>query len=163
MCRLITFVLGALPILKLHIIAWWSVLLLVFARSKQGSGRISKWNELVWSDKHSTAAGVSILAQTTLSSWPHAQDKVLVPTATFLIDMDGLETWQKPVDMKLKVNVDAATFDSSGTYSFMCVARDANGDLVEAIIVCRAGNMSPKLAEAMGVREALSWVKKSCH
>ncbi|KAM6546586.1 hypothetical protein CsatB_027322 [Cannabis sativa] len=117
-------------------------------------------NELVWTDKQSTVAGVVFLAKSTLSSWCNAQDKLLVPTAAFLTEEDRGETWKKPTANKLKVNIDAAIFDTNATYSFVCVDRDANGQLVEAITRCRAGNIAPELAKAMGVREALSWIKQ---
>lgn len=45
-------------------------------------------------------------------------------------------------------------------YSFVCVARDAEGVFFEAISCNRTGRFTPEMAEAMGVREALSWLKK---
>ncbi|KAL8106674.1 hypothetical protein AgCh_023430 [Apium graveolens] len=40
------------------------------------------------------------------------------------------------------------------------VVRDHYGNLVEAKSRCYQGLVSPDLAEAMGIREAQSWVKK---
>lgn len=60
----------------------------------------------------------------------------------------------------IKINVDAALFEDLGNYSFGCVARNGSGDLVEAISVCRAGSLDPETVEALGVREALSWIKQ---
>ncbi|KAM6561714.1 hypothetical protein CsatA_030953 [Cannabis sativa] len=117
-------------------------------------------NDLVWSEKVSTAESVAVLAQITLSNWSQAQDRSLVPLPAYLSAADGSDTWQKPAATSIKINVDAAIFDSNGTYSFVCVARDASGQLVEAITCCRAGVVQPEMAEAMGVREALSWIKK---
>uniref|UniRef100_A0A803P625 RNase H type-1 domain-containing protein n=1 Tax=Cannabis sativa TaxID=3483 RepID=A0A803P625_CANSA len=92
--------------------------------------------------------------------WKTRNELLLVPTTTFLIEEDGWETWQRPPATKLKINVDAATFDNNGTFSFVCVARDANGSLVEAITRCQTRNTTLELAEAMGVREAISWIKQ---
>lgn len=39
------------------------------------------------------------------------------------------------------------------------VARDHEGKLVEAISSCKRGRVDPELAEAIGIREALSWIK----
>ncbi|XP_060959224.1 uncharacterized protein LOC115699974 [Cannabis sativa] len=117
-------------------------------------------NDLVWSDKISTTANVSLLAQTTLVNWSQAQDKSLVLTAGFLTEAAGLDKWQKLTAPSLKINTDAAIFDSGGSYSFVCVARGAAGELLEALTCCRAGIVQPELAEAMGVREALNWIKK---
>ncbi|XP_060964189.1 uncharacterized protein LOC133033466 [Cannabis sativa] len=117
-------------------------------------------NDLVWSDTVTTAAAVVFLAKNTLSNWCNAQDRMLVPTAAYLTGKDGHSAWSRPGANTIKVNIDAAIFDSNGTYSFVCVARDANGHFVEAITRCRAGIVTPELAEAMGVREALSWIKQ---
>uniref|UniRef100_A0A803QK79 Reverse transcriptase n=1 Tax=Cannabis sativa TaxID=3483 RepID=A0A803QK79_CANSA len=37
---------------------------------------------------------------------------------------------------------------------------DASGHALEAISCCKPGTVTPEIAEAMGVREALSWLKK---
>lgn len=60
----------------------------------------------------------------------------------------------------VKIIVDPAFFGNNGTYSHACVAGDAAGEFIEAKSCCREGSPAPELAEAMGVREALSWIKK---
>ncbi|KAM6582170.1 hypothetical protein CsatB_009172 [Cannabis sativa] len=67
-------------------------------------------NELVWSDKSPTVVSVAHLAQALLADWTRAQDSTFNPTAAFLTDVDGAETWAKPVENTLKINVDAAIF-----------------------------------------------------
>ncbi|XP_074342605.1 uncharacterized protein LOC141680216 [Apium graveolens] len=44
-------------------------------------------------------------------------------------------------------------------YSYAFVVRDHQGALVEARLWCYEGQTSSTLAEAMGIREALSWIK----
>lgn len=39
------------------------------------------------------------------------------------------------------------------------MVRNQQGQLVEAQSKCREGKISPELAEAIGIREALSWIK----
>ena len=51
-------------------------------------------------------------------------------------------------------------FSKATKYSFAGIVRDHEGNLVEAFSVCRVGSVSLELGEAMGVREALSWIKK---
>uniref|UniRef100_A0A803PDP3 Endonuclease/exonuclease/phosphatase domain-containing protein n=1 Tax=Cannabis sativa TaxID=3483 RepID=A0A803PDP3_CANSA len=63
-------------------------------------------NDLVWSDKSSTAANVTFLAQTTLANWSQAQDKALVPTPGFFTEADGLDKWQKPTAPTIKINTE---------------------------------------------------------
>ena len=39
------------------------------------------------------------------------------------------------------------------------IARNHEGNLMEAKACCKQGSLSPDLAEAIGIREALSWIK----
>lgn len=59
----------------------------------------------------------------------------------------------------IKINVDAAIFEDSGKYCLSMVARDSAGHLVAAVAKCRIGRVAPELAEALGIKEALSWTK----
>ncbi|XP_062114086.1 uncharacterized protein LOC133825112 [Humulus lupulus] len=117
-------------------------------------------NDSVWKGKCARVNMVCNLAHSTLVQWTRAQDKFEVPTAAFLTSDDGAEKWIKPTPGVIKINVDAALSTEASTYSFACVARDDQGHFIEAITCCRQGVVSPKMAEAMGVREALSWLKK---
>lgn len=72
---------------------------------------------------------------------------------------DGAVHWVLPKEGTVKVNTDAAIFSESNCYSFAMVARSHKEDLVEAKSCCRQGSISPELAEVMGLREALSWIK----
>lgn len=60
----------------------------------------------------------------------------------------------------VKVNTNAALFDSPSKYSHALVVRDHAGSLVEAIANCCQESVTLDFAEAIGIREALSWVKK---
>ena len=62
-------------------------------------------------------------------------------------------------DNTIKVKCDAAIFEGLNCYSFSFAARDHRREVVEARSKCRLGNIAPENAEAMGVREALSWLK----
>lgn len=84
----------------------------------------------------------------------------MVPLAAFLTKEDGASAWKKPVSGQLKINVDVALFPTRNCFSFVCLARDHNGQFVEAISSCRDGILSPELAEAVGVREAIGWIKR---
>lgn len=39
------------------------------------------------------------------------------------------------------------------------IARDYAGELVEATTKCRYGQINPEIEEALGIKEALSWIK----
>lgn len=54
----------------------------------------------------------------------------------------------------IKVNVDAALYESEGCFGFAYVARNDKGELIEANSSCREGSVTPEIAEAVGIREA---------
>ncbi|XP_062104835.1 uncharacterized protein LOC133816262 [Humulus lupulus] len=117
-------------------------------------------NEWVWRNKQGSCFGISLMAESSLQAWVQAQDRSIAPLHHFLSPEDGRESWSKPPLGYLKVNVDAANFKEASTFSFAGVARNHEGVLMEAFSVCRMGSVSPELGEAMGVREALSWIKR---
>ncbi|XP_060964883.1 uncharacterized protein LOC133033858 [Cannabis sativa] len=117
-------------------------------------------NELVWRDKSMSAAEVILLARVVLNQWRNAQKRrmgsLLVPSESSM----ELEHWVKPVMGKIKVNVDGAIFAGDGQFGAAGVARDYQGRFMEGFTVLRAGQVDSALAELMGVKEALSWIKR---
>ena len=59
----------------------------------------------------------------------------------------------------MKLNVDAAIFLESLTFSVAGILRDSSGTFIDGFSCCHSGLVTPELGEAMGVREALSWIK----
>ncbi|KAM6587643.1 hypothetical protein CsatA_010248 [Cannabis sativa] len=116
-------------------------------------------NELLWNNKIRTAADVVIDARSTLDQWSYAQshrfDPLLVPAAT----KHKEEHWFKPEINKIKVNVDGAIFHSNGFHGIGAVARDSDGQLIEAFTTLKCGVVQPATVEAFGIKEALSWIK----
>ncbi|XP_074337781.1 uncharacterized protein LOC141674977 [Apium graveolens] len=74
---------------------------------------------------------------------------------------DGAKHWTIPNDNTIKVNCDAAIFEATNCYSFAFVARDHRGEVLKARSKYNLGNITLESVEAMGVREALSWIKDS--
>ncbi|KAJ8774442.1 hypothetical protein K2173_016888 [Erythroxylum novogranatense] len=68
------------------------------------------------------------------------------------------QNWQKPSTNWLKLNVDIAT-SSSGWIGVGMVVLNEEGGFVAARIFRVTGSFTSLIAEAMGVREALSWIK----
>ena len=66
----------------------------------------------------------------------------------------------KPSTGVVKINVDAALFPDKERFSFACIARNDQGHVLEAIACSNQGMPSPESVEAMGVKEALSWIKR---
>lgn len=72
---------------------------------------------------------------------------------------DDKECWEQPQQGTIKVNIDAAIFEKSRSYCVSMVAHDHRGELVTATSSCRKGHIAPELAEAIRIKEVLSWVK----
>uniref|UniRef100_A0A803PNG6 RNase H type-1 domain-containing protein n=1 Tax=Cannabis sativa TaxID=3483 RepID=A0A803PNG6_CANSA len=117
-------------------------------------------NDVLWKQKKCTAAGVLYSARTVLQQWSAAHAQKLGPLLVFG-SSSGVEQLQKPVSHYIKVNVDGGIFAAEHKYGFGCVARDANGRLIEGISGSRLGNVGPEIAEVIGVKEALSWIKRN--
>ncbi|XP_050222825.1 uncharacterized protein LOC126672917 [Mercurialis annua] len=67
--------------------------------------------------------------------------------------------WKAPPEGWLKVNTDAAVFPGRQRIGIGIVVRDWLGNIVLARQCSMFGCYSPRLAEIMGIREALSWLK----
>uniref|UniRef100_A0A803QFT1 Reverse transcriptase domain-containing protein n=1 Tax=Cannabis sativa TaxID=3483 RepID=A0A803QFT1_CANSA len=117
-------------------------------------------NSLVWNQKSVEVADVLVLTRTTLNQWIYAQDRQFDPSFGLMNSEDGNEHWQVPKENTIKINTDVAIFESTTRYSYSCVARDHAGRLVEAQASCRQGAVKPEIAEAVGILEALSWIKQ---
>ncbi|XP_074328402.1 uncharacterized protein LOC141666310 [Apium graveolens] len=59
---------------------------------------------------------------------------------------------------KRPVSVDAAIFEDRNEAGFGMVARDSDGQLLEAKVLTQAEALAPVLTEAIAVKEALSWI-----
>lgn len=102
---------------------------------------------------------VVALAKVVLSQWQAAQDKNFNQSWGLIDFDDGDEHWTLPTGNKTKVNTDAAIFQASSCFSFAYAARDQDGKLIKARASCKQGQIQPESAEAIGIREALSWIK----
>ncbi|KAL8108560.1 hypothetical protein AgCh_024870 [Apium graveolens] len=118
-------------------------------------------NDLVWNQHCLDSAEVLESATSVLNQWRSVQDKTFDRFMGYMTQEDGEEHWYKPQINSVKINTDAAIFKESDSYSYVFVVRDHDGSLVEAKARCRRGSISPDLAEALGIREALSWLKNT--
>ncbi|XP_074341994.1 uncharacterized protein LOC141679391 [Apium graveolens] len=76
------------------------------------------------------------------------------------IEGDKASIWVKPQPNLVKVSVDAAVFDDRNGVGFGLVARNSDGELVEARALFHPSLVSPTVAEAMAFKEALSWMDR---
>ena len=97
-------------------------------------------------------------AYSILNQWRSVQDRTFDRFMGYMTPEDGNEHRNKPPVNSIKINMDAAIFEKTNSYSFAWIARNHGGSLVEARSTCLRGTPNPELAEVMGIREALSWV-----
>ncbi|CAH9096881.1 unnamed protein product, partial [Cuscuta epithymum] len=71
----------------------------------------------------------------------------------------GLAGWRKPDTDRIKINTDAAINRGAGMVGLGWVARDSTGAFLAGAAIPRKGVCLPKEAEALSMREALSWIK----
>lgn len=115
-------------------------------------------NDWVWTQKPSTVNRVVAAAKQYLTQWTLAQSRSSTALLQPQYDGDGASFWVKPQPNTVKVSVDAAIFKEREEVGFGLVARDSDGMLIEARTVVHYELVSPVLAEAMAVKEALSWI-----
>ncbi|KAM6563472.1 hypothetical protein CsatB_023470 [Cannabis sativa] len=145
---------------------WFSQMILQHSTMAQEELLMVIWaiwharNELVWREKSLSAAEVILLARVVLNQWRNAQQRrmgsLFVPSGSNI----DLEHWVKPVMRKIKVNVDGAIFANDGKFGAAGVARDHDGRFIEAFTILLEGCVDPVIAEVVGVKEALSWIKR---
>ncbi|XP_074352876.1 uncharacterized protein LOC141692031 [Apium graveolens] len=118
-------------------------------------------NKKVWEDKTVTPVVAMQFSLSVLSEWiavKHSGSKPIVrPQRDATNQQPGI--WQPPAAGSYKISVDASVFPGAQTYSVGMVIRDHACAFLGGRTCCFAGQVTVMEAEAMGVREALSWVK----
>lgn len=112
----------------------------------------SRRNKWVWEKINGSAFGVVAAAFNLLRDWRESQVKVVNGRK-----VAGARQWEKSETGWTKVNMDAAIFQDS---SIGCgtVIRDAQGMFLAARCIKIKGSWKPREAEAIVLKEALSWI-----
>ncbi|KAM6588282.1 hypothetical protein CsatA_010887 [Cannabis sativa] len=118
-------------------------------------------NELVWKRKSFNPIDIVAFANRYLDQWRCAQSSDMESSWPLLRARDVVERWTAPHGNSVKLNVDAAMFNSGEQYGIRLVVRNGSGLLIEGRTELFNGQVEPVLAEAIGIREALSWIKDS--
>ena len=116
-------------------------------------------NKVVWENQRWIAGHVLKIAGSTLEQWREVQHLRLQTFPTLRSHLQIPTRWMKPSNEWLKLNVDAAVFSDLRSIGVGCVLRNSIGEFISAMAVPIPLNLTPKEAELMGVREALSWLK----
>ncbi|XP_015386698.1 uncharacterized protein LOC107177439 [Citrus sinensis] len=117
-------------------------------------------NEKVWNNKVCSVRHVLNSAGNYLFQWQTARQKSDVNNATCFQGCHGAICWTPPQLGWLKCNVNAVTFSAQGKVSYGGVIRNSDGLFVAACCASVLGSFGTRDAEALGVREILSSIKK---
>ncbi|XP_030479250.1 uncharacterized protein LOC115696490 [Cannabis sativa] len=118
-------------------------------------------NDLLWNDKVTFVEKVVSSAITYLELWKFAQNNNGGVSSFSGQLLAGIELWIKPSLGELKVNCDVALFSRERSHGLGWIARDHAGLCFAAAAVKLRGEIDPVVAEALSMKETLSWVK-SC-
>lgn len=117
-------------------------------------------NDRLWNQRSSSVLQVLNYAGRFLFQWQSARKQLFLADVNVVNGNHGAVCWEKPCFGWLKCNVDAAIFKAQGKFSVGCVIRNSGGEFVTARCECFPGIFDSREAEALGIREALSWVKR---
>ncbi|KAL8098499.1 hypothetical protein AgCh_031317 [Apium graveolens] len=117
-------------------------------------------NGLIWNQRSWNSMRIVAKAWEYLSQWKSAQGRYQSAPLQPPVQEDGAVYWVKPQHEVVKITVDAAIMEHQGVSGIGLIARDHAGNLILARTRCIVEIMNPTLAEAIAVKEALSWVKE---
>lgn len=112
---------------------------------------------MVWHNKKSEVNYVVFSAKQYLAKWKKAQVISTKALSRDVIPGDGASSWIKPKKNTVKISVDAALFNEHSKHGIGLLACDDEGQVIQGR--SEDGIVRPELAEAMAVKEALSWVQ----
>ncbi|KAK6118703.1 hypothetical protein DH2020_047560 [Rehmannia glutinosa] len=115
-------------------------------------------NESVWNGIIQSPTHIVNFASSTMIQWEAAQKAELKDWR--IKPGDGAIAWNKPKHDAIKCNVDGAIFAQKGLIGFGCVVHDGQGIFRAAKQGIMPGLDNAMLAEAITIREALSWIKE---
>ncbi|XP_063943440.1 uncharacterized protein LOC108208212 [Daucus carota subsp. sativus] len=116
-------------------------------------------NNLVWNQKKCEVNFVVFSTKQYLAEWKNTQ---VMSTQALYQDVkhgDGAISWVRPKKDVVKITIDAALFAESSKYGIGLLARDDKGDVIQGRSEVFQGVVLQEFAEAIAVKEALSWVK----
>ncbi|KAL8096143.1 hypothetical protein AgCh_037190, partial [Apium graveolens] len=116
-------------------------------------------NDFVWNKNYTRLNVVIAKARQFLLQWNIAQKNKQPSRYPNLVEGDGNELWVAPQIEYMKISADAALFSEYNASVLALIARDDHGDLVKARTQYLPGMVSSIMAEALAIKEVLSWIK----
>ncbi|XP_073133284.1 uncharacterized protein [Henckelia pumila] len=115
-------------------------------------------NDVVWNGKSKPVVLIFSFAMSVHSQWVASRNSQ-IPRLPHPIQQQ-ITHWQCPPAPLIKCNVDAALFNNPPRMGYGGIIRDHRGMVVGAIHGCIPRIQNPAIAEALGIREALSRLKE---
>lgn len=115
--------------------------------------RRNKW---VWERVSISGFGVKHMAFNLMADWNSARAREEQHSERAVVRK---QTWCKPPEGWVKVNIDAACHPGCDYIYVGCLVRDEGGLFLQVRSNIINGTRTPKEAEALSTREALSWIK----
>ncbi|KAL9426929.1 hypothetical protein AB3S75_033667 [Citrus x aurantiifolia] len=117
-------------------------------------------NDKVWNNRSGRVHQILNSAGHMLYQWQVLRQQVMLADEAASNVGHGAVCWERPPTGWAKCNVDAAVFHSQSLVSYGCVVRNSEGMFLAASCDRFLGKFGAREAEALGVREALSWLKQ---
>uniref|UniRef100_A0A803PSK2 RNase H type-1 domain-containing protein n=1 Tax=Cannabis sativa TaxID=3483 RepID=A0A803PSK2_CANSA len=114
-------------------------------------------HDMVWNSKQPTCEEVLLLTNINFVDWYNAQKEDMDSSIDANRNLN--EHWTPPNFNQIKVNVDGTLFASERWYGIGLVARSSAGAIIQAKNMNKVGTFQPHEVEAIGIKEALSWIK----
>ncbi|KAL8146376.1 hypothetical protein AgCh_004207 [Apium graveolens] len=115
-------------------------------------------NDLVWNHKYTRVGRIVAEAKQHLTQWNIAQSRLSQASLQPAVEGDGASVWARPLPNIVKVSVDVVVFEDRDAVGFGLIARGSDGRLITAKSIVHPHLVSPVTAEAMAIKEALSWI-----
>ncbi|KAL8104572.1 hypothetical protein AgCh_028691 [Apium graveolens] len=115
-------------------------------------------NDLVWNHKYTRVGRIVAEAKQHLTQWNIAQSRLSWASLQPAVEGDGASVWARPLPNIVKVSVDEAVFEDRDAVGFGLIARGSDGRLITAKSIVHPHLVSPVTAEAIAIKEALSWI-----
>ncbi|XP_031107381.1 uncharacterized protein LOC116012048 [Ipomoea triloba] len=153
-----------LPVLLLvpgNLIDWFFELIALLDEEKCSKFIMLRWglwgnrNEKVWNGVSVDLNIMKCKALTFLANWKYANGLEEITHTVRIVE----EKWKAPMVGRFKLNTDASLDPGNNIMGFGWVLRDEDGRFLAAKSMHVMGNYAVKKAEAVRIREALSWLK----
>lgn len=113
-------------------------------------------NNKVWNNKLVAASVAMAESCRSIDNWREARKKLQVQKPSRAVNIDS--RWTPPEAGALKVNVDVSIREGAESFGIGMVLRDHEGVFMAGKTLCLQAPSSVFEGEAIGVREALSWI-----